>query len=439
MFDRISRVGRRWPLALSIAALAACADEPTAPTIPTVSGPNAAIGDVIIVTTSSGGKDVGSLRWAVAQATGGEVIRFAPDLAGDTIIVDSTVVIQRPITIEGPADKGVTISGNYERHILEIRDSLPSATTLRNLALVNGMGSGSYGGGAVIAASDVVLENATLSGHKGPQTSALYALKNATLINTTVSNNTNAFSLPAVRVDKQLTLINSTIAYNMYGGIEAGSRLVMRNSLFAANGVGPNCKGIAPREWYGKNLSSDWSCGDSAIVKIADPKLDSLRDNGGPARTHALLKTSPALNAGKDCSVAVDERNVARDATCDIGAFEFTDFTTVTITPNASLPVDSNGWVMVNGSLKCSRDETFDLTIEVKQEQKVGRATGVVHAEGKLTVDCTTSAQPWGIALAPTSGVFGNGNAVVTTKTEAPAWVMATNAASPVKLYWGKK
>src|SRR5215213_4251654 len=101
------RVGR-WPLALIVvatAALGACADEPVAPKIPSLSGPNANLGDIITVTTTSGGKDVGSLRWAVAQASGGEVIRFAPALAGATIVVDSTIPVRYPITVEGPQDK----------------------------------------------------------------------------------------------------------------------------------------------------------------------------------------------------------------------------------------------------------------------------------------------------------------------------------------------
>ena len=45
------------------AGLGACADEPIAPRIPSLSGPNANLGDIITVTTWSGTKDVGSLRW----------------------------------------------------------------------------------------------------------------------------------------------------------------------------------------------------------------------------------------------------------------------------------------------------------------------------------------------------------------------------------------
>ena len=114
-----SRVGH-WPLALTLAALGACADEPTAPGVSHIARPNANLGDIISVTTTSGGKEVGSLRWAVAQTTGGEIIRFAPALAGATIVIDSIAPVVYPITIEGPADKGVTISGGNAWHIFEI-------------------------------------------------------------------------------------------------------------------------------------------------------------------------------------------------------------------------------------------------------------------------------------------------------------------------------
>ena len=81
MTHTTARAGR-WLLALTLVAFGACADDaPVGPRIPRLSGPNANLGDVITVTTTSGGKDLGSLRWAVAQATGGEVIRFAPELA----------------------------------------------------------------------------------------------------------------------------------------------------------------------------------------------------------------------------------------------------------------------------------------------------------------------------------------------------------------------
>ena len=431
--------GGRRLLALTFISLGACADEPIAPSIPSLSGPNANLGGVITVTTSSGGKDVGSLRWAVAQTTGGEIIRFAPAMAGATIVVDSTIPVRYPITVEGPADKGVTISGGNAWHIFEIAHSLPSATTFRNLALVNGEGSGSAGGGGVLASSDVVLENVTLSNHDGLYYAAIFVDGNATFTNTTISSNTSA-DLAAVFVSKKLTLVNSTIAYNNEGGVDVRGPLAMRNSIIADNGAGANCQNVVTFERNGRNLADDSSCGGSTVMLIAAAKLASLSDNGGPAKTHALTGPSPAINAGTDCTVTVDQRYVQRDATCDLGAYEFKDFTTVTITNNASLPVDpATGWVLVAGSVTCTTGETLDLAVEVTQEQRSGRASNVVTAAGMVTVTCSTSAQPWGLALAPSSGEFGMGSAVVTTKTEAGPWIIPATTSTQVKLYRARK
>ena len=48
-----------------------------------------------------GGTGTGSLRWAASQVTGGEVIRFAPEIAGQTITLSAPVVLANYATIEG--------------------------------------------------------------------------------------------------------------------------------------------------------------------------------------------------------------------------------------------------------------------------------------------------------------------------------------------------
>ena len=62
--------------------------------------------------------------------------------------------------------------------------------------------------------------------------------------------------------------------------------------------------------------------GDHNILS-GNAKLDVLKDNGGPTRTHALLPDSPALNAGVT-TLTTDQRGVARPQgnAPDIGAFE---------------------------------------------------------------------------------------------------------------------
>ena len=94
---------------------------------------------------------------------------------------------------------------------------------------------------------------------------------------------------------------------------------------------------------------------------IADPLLGPLANNGGPTQTMALDRNSPAINA-TDCSgVAVDQRYVARDTKCDIGAFEFV-FTAVNLTIDPRPQVDlTTGAATLTGTVQCSRSDTLDL------------------------------------------------------------------------------
>src|SRR5687768_4740502 len=73
-----TRAGR-WSLALTLAAVATLAarpDEPPAPPRITAPGvPSLTIGDVVTVSNTSGGAELGSLRWALLRATAQETDR----------------------------------------------------------------------------------------------------------------------------------------------------------------------------------------------------------------------------------------------------------------------------------------------------------------------------------------------------------------------------
>src|SRR5688572_20994182 len=93
MQSTATRAGR-WPLAITLLVLGACADEPTVPTFSAPLKPNANLGDVITVTNTND-SGIGSLRWALSFTTGGEIIRFDPSVAGQAIALDSALYIQK--------------------------------------------------------------------------------------------------------------------------------------------------------------------------------------------------------------------------------------------------------------------------------------------------------------------------------------------------------
>jgi hypothetical protein len=440
MYSFTPRAGHR-PLALALvalataAALAACADEPTASLRSASLQPNAnTLADPFTVTNLND-HGIGSLRWVLSYADSGQTIRFDPAFAGKTIVLDSVIKMYlKDITIEGPKDRGITISGGGKTRVLETWGYGPY--TLRNLAITGG-----GAGPAILGGNTVVIENSTLYGNALTAKGSAIAVSKLTLINSTVSGNgadsTAGFPVSA---SQKLELINSTVAHNAGGGVGNTYSIVLRNSIVANNG-GRNCSSpiIVTRE--GTNLSDDDTCGGPTEMVIADPKLGPLADNGGPTPTHAIAAGSPAISVGTSCTVAVDQRYVPRDAQCDLGAYEFTDPTSVTVTIDPSVPVSQgNGWALISGTVTCSRAETFNIAVQLVQPQKTGKTATTVDAANIVPVECGTIARPWTASMVLTSGAFQNGGASVSAQTvSTQPWVTPASATSTVKLYWARR
>ena len=431
----------RVTLGVMLTALAACADEPS-PTAPVPGlAPQFAIGDVLTVTNTSGGTDVGSLRWAMSHITGGEVIRFDPGLAGQTIVLDTTIATHEPFTIEGPADNGITISGGGKVRVFDVSVGTDDTLVFRNLTIADGKATG--GAGIIVRgsnASSVKLENSTLTGHVADAWPAMLGIA-TTLINTTISGNTATLTTnasPAIASTK-LALVNSTIAHNTSAGVNSGA-LVLRNSIIS-NNDDENCTNASLLNTYeGDNISDDDTCGDPFEIMVTDPQLSPLADNGGPTRTHAITAGSPAINAGTSCSVGTDQRYAPRDAQCDLGAYEFLDFTTVALTMASSAAIDKSGWAVLTGTVKCSRQEAFDLHVELKQLQKSGKGTVDVHAVTTTPIVCSTSVQPWAVALVTTDEPFQIGSADASAGTlNTKPWVTSAYMSQPVKVFKSRK
>lgn len=115
----------------------------------------------------------------------------------------------------------------------------------------------------------------------------------------------------------------------------AGSSVMIQNSIVANYGYGGNCSGTITSSGY--NISSDSSCAfnDSGDLNSTNPRLGPLHSNGGPTQTMALPKGSPALDAGNPSGcldfsgnhLTTDQRGKPRPGGgettgCDMGAYE---------------------------------------------------------------------------------------------------------------------
>ncbi len=208
--------------------------------------------------------------------------------------------------------------------------------------------SGGGGGGIHFTGETAVLTNSTLSGNRATTGAGLavnagvITMTNTTVSGNTADNNYGGLYLYILSVPPQMTLNNSTIAYNTrtnssgvgYNGIFASGDTVvtLRNTILAHN-ADRQCNTSNNWTSEGYNLSSDFRCGftSSGDQQGVDPLLGALADNGGPTFTHALLPGSPAIDAGTNSGCpATDQRGSTRPfdgdndstAICDIGAYE---------------------------------------------------------------------------------------------------------------------
>ena len=431
----------RWTLALALPALAACVDEPSSPTAVRLRPAMTVVPqDTFVVTSKAGDKSTGTLRWAVSQAHMGDIIRFAPVLAGDTIVIDTTVTLPSFMTIEGPRDRGITISGG--RRVLVMR--VLYGANLRNLAIKDGNG---FSAGGILSNGPLTLESVTVWKNQSPATSGIFA-DTLTLINSTVTlNDAQAGGAGGISYARRgmLTLINSTIAYNAparglapYGDATDTPKVTLVNSIIARNGNGMShfdCYDTAGFTYVGVNIADDPSCGQNAGMVVLDPRLELPANNGGPTLTVGLSPQSGAINAGSSCSVATDQRFLPRDGQCDIGAFEFTDFTAVTITIDPTATVGTTGSAVVTGTIRCSRGgDQFGLRVTL-QQQKGGKTPTTVQGLGGAAVTCSVSAQPWRATLTASSGAFDTGTGTASAATnDVPIWITPTAVSASVKL-----
>ena len=391
-----------------------------------------------MVTNRAGNRDVGTLRWAVSQAHMNDIVRFAPALAGDTIVLDTTLTLPSFMTIEGPRNGGVTISGGKRFLVMRVL----WGGVLRNVGIMDGK---AHQVGGIHSSGKLTLENSVVWKNSAYFTAGIFG-DTITLINTTLTRNEGAAGAGGVSYARHgmLTMINSTISHNAptrgispWGTIDFTPKVLLKNSIIARNGNGMshfNCYDTVGFVYEGTNIADDPSCGFTTGIVVLDPKLNEPANNGGPTLSVSLQPQSAAINAGTNCSVTVDQRYVARDAKCDVGAFEFTGFTTVTLTIDTYVGV-ANGAATVTGTIRCSRSgDTFGLNVQLQQQQG-GKNPMLVNGFGGTGVSCTTTTRPWRATLVPTKGAFEPGNATATAITnDVPNWVTPAKATRLVKL-----
>ena len=326
----------------------------------------------------------GSLRQALRGICAGGSIDFDPSLAGQSIVLTSSLVINKNVTIDGQGlATPVMLSGNGAVRILKVTNN--ARVTLAGLTLTRGNDTSSecsdgsfsrscggalkvdagavvtvthstvqtstaYFGGGISNFGTLLIQASTIAGNVGGwDGGGLYNKGTLTVQNSTVSGNTGNYGGGICGVDGITILQNSTLAGNTAnggggGGLrQYGGTLHYTNTLLADNLTGGDCY-VSASNVISTNVNN--LVRNGAICNAAlsgDPVLGPLADNGGRTLTHALLAGSAAIDAGGDSCPATDQRGVTRPIGphCDIGAVEAPlqlPGLTKSVTPTSSVP-----------------------------------------------------------------------------------------------------
>jgi hypothetical protein len=201
---------------------------------------------VTVANTSDSG--AGSLRQAIGDVCFGGAIGFAQGLAGRTIgLTSAELTIKKPMTIDGGAAPGLTISGGGTLRAVVIDPNITA--TIRNLKVSNSFGFELAGGilnNGTLTLDHVIVANNRVdtSGEdfwKGG--AGIYSGENSTLavIDSTVANNTAgqsngggvfAYFRTIVRIERSTISGNSA---NVGGGLRTLGDTQIVNSTISGN------------------------------------------------------------------------------------------------------------------------------------------------------------------------------------------------------------
>ncbi|MGI8855126.1 MAG: choice-of-anchor Q domain-containing protein [Thermomicrobiales bacterium] len=217
---------------------------------------------------------------------------------------------------------------------------------------------GSGGGGGVSNGGTLTLTNSTFSADQS--TGGIGGTGGSGGRNGNGGNGGNggAGVAGAVFNTSSVTIVNATIAANSASGgglgtggtgsspgadgvsgtgtggglANSGSQLRAINTLISANtgGTSANCSGAITDGFHNLEFNPAATCGFTALNdQHGNPNLDTLKSNGGPTQTMALLPGSVAKDTADPTACAApptsgkDQRGVARRSDrCSIGAFE---------------------------------------------------------------------------------------------------------------------
>ncbi len=201
------------------------------------------------IVTNTNDSGAGSLRDAIFNASAGDTITFDPSLAGQTIALTSTLLIDKDLTMDGSGlSSRVSISGNNNVSVILVDPGI--TVTIKSLIIRNGkaiIGGGIYNNGGTLNVTDSLFtaNNAISDPYVvgNGEGGAIYSQGILTLTNTTFDGNTASRGGALSCMGGIIAVTDSTYVSNNAlsdvggdgGAIYENCHLTILNSTFAAN------------------------------------------------------------------------------------------------------------------------------------------------------------------------------------------------------------
>ncbi|HEY9660416.1 MAG TPA: choice-of-anchor Q domain-containing protein [Allocoleopsis sp.] len=211
-----------------------------------------------------------------------------------------------------------------------LSNGLNQGLTISGSSFVNNTAA-NQGGGLWTMDAPTTITNSTFSGNTVPANSteaynrigggmALYSPTD--IINTTIAFNKAGWVGGGVAADKKYTVTaKNTIFYNNTAENGGNDWKIQQQTSRELSDGGGNIQFPDLLSNQSNRFNDNRA---TANIKVIDPLLGALQDNGGGILTHALLAGSPAINAGVSAGApGVDQRGFTRDSQIDAGAIEF--------------------------------------------------------------------------------------------------------------------
>ncbi|HJR81383.1 MAG TPA: choice-of-anchor Q domain-containing protein, partial [Anaerolineales bacterium] len=258
-------------------------------------------------------------------------------------------------------NNNASYSGGGALNLSESHATFTNVTFTGNSAFSFGGGMSSYDSNPSVLSSTFVYNTAFGNDHPfhtydqtPPFGGGMYNYhSNTVIVNSTFSNNRAESERDPIagsgmgNQESDPILTHVTISEDRDGIVNDASHPVVRNSIIWVNSFLVGAIAIVDANNSNSVVSDSviWNGfpGGTNII-IADPLLGELGNYGGHTQMVPLQPGSSAIDTGSssDCPVT-DQRNVARPqgGGCDIGAFEYTEGPSVTVTPSPVTPITS--------------------------------------------------------------------------------------------------